>query len=159
MLRLQWTAIGTFLASIGNWGVDASIPNCADACVTLATDFDYAGCLETDDLYYACRCTSPEFLGTLAICIHSHCNPDEWSYVDVELCQGYGKTAPIESYVVVLANASLYATDPPTNLTADLTNPVKFSEPDFEIAYRTTSDFNRNNNDGSFFGYSRSLCG
>jgi CFEM domain len=131
--------------------VDASIPYCADACVTLATDFDYAQCLETDDLYYAC-CASPEFLGTIAICIHSHCNPDEWSYVDVDLCQGYGETAPIGSYLVVLANASLYATGPPTNLTADLTDPIKFSESDFEIAYRTASDFDGNYTDRSFFG-------
>jgi CFEM domain len=81
MLRLQLIAIAIFLTSIGNWGVEASIPYCADACVTLATDFDYAGCLHTDDLYYACGWASPEFLGTIAICIYSHCNPDEWSYV------------------------------------------------------------------------------
>ena len=152
MLRLQLIAIGIFLASIGNWGVDASIPYCADACATLATNFEYAGCLETDELYYACRCASPEFLGTIALCIHSHCNPGEWSYVDVDLCQGYGQTAPIESYLVALANATLYAAAPPSNLTQDLTNPVMFSDVDFAVAYRTTADFDGNYTDGSFFG-------
>jgi hypothetical protein len=83
---------------------------------------------------------------------HAHCNTDEWSDVDVEVCQGYGETAPIESYLVVLVNVSLSATGAPTNLKADLTNPVKFSDSDFEMAYRTTSDFDGNHTDGSFFG-------
>jgi len=133
--------------------VSAANPVCTDACLTLATNYEYAGCSPTDELYYACRCASPEFLGTIAVCIEGRCDHSEWSWIDVEICQGYGETAPIPSFQAFLANASQHASSPPDNATEPLLYPITFPAESFANAIATTSDFTDNMTDGSFFGY------
>lgn len=149
----MWVAIS--FAGLGLLAtVRAADPVCAAACLTLATNYEYAGCAPEDELYYACRCASPEFLGTIAVCIEDRCDHSEWNWIDVEICQDYGETAPIPSFQTVLANASQHTTPPPDNLTELLTNPIAFSIDSFANAIATTSDFTNNMTDGSFFGYS-----
>ena len=133
--------------------VNGADPICADACLTLATNYVYSGCNPDDELYYACRCISPEFLGTLALCVQRHCDPKEWDWLDVEICQNYGETKPIPGYEVVVANATRFAGEVPENTTLALMYPVRFSEEVFETSFDTSAEFIGNMTDASFFGY------
>jgi hypothetical protein len=144
------TILATLAFVVGVRGAD---PICADACLTLATNYAYGGCSDTDENYYACRCISPEFLGTLALCLQEHCSTDEWEWIDVDICQEYGKTAPIESCESVIAKATKFAGDPPENATEVLTYPLKFSKEVFDASFDTSADFIGNMTDASFFGY------
>jgi len=128
-------------------------PFCASACLTITTDFVYDNCSPLDDLYYACRCTNPTFLGNMAVCIDQYCKGEGWNWLDSDICQGYGETGPIISYETVLANATKYVTESPKNLTLALMNPVYFPEVGFPHAYDTVADFDGNMEDASFFGY------
>jgi len=129
-------------------------PICGDACLTLATNFNYYGCSATDDLYYACRCVSPEFLGTMALCIdNNNCNRDIWDWVDKVICQGYGEiVAPIPPFQTVLANATRFQGPPPTNATNPVSYPLIFPEDIFVVSYETSNAFTGNLTYGSFFG-------
>jgi hypothetical protein len=44
--------------------VTAAEPAYASACMTLATNYVYDNCSSSDELYYDCRCASPQFLGS-----------------------------------------------------------------------------------------------
>src|SRR5579859_7649049 len=142
------TSLGLFILQ-----VQAADPICADACLTLATNYVYDDCSLLDENYYACRCISPEFLGTLALCIQEHCDTSEWEWIDMDICQGYGETGQIASYETVIANATEFAADPPENATLSLTNPLKFPRSVFGQAFETSADFIGNMTDASFFGY------
>ena len=126
-------------------------PICADPCLTLATNYVYGGCSDTDENYYACRRISPEFLGTLVLCIQGYCRTEEWEWIDVDICQGYGETGPIESYETVIANATKFGGNPPENETEVLTCPLKFSSEMFDASFDTSADFIGNMMDSSFF--------
>jgi hypothetical protein len=125
------------LVAVGN-EAQAHDPICADACLTIATNFVYGGCSGTDDLYYACRCVSPEFLGTLALCVQENCPSSEWEWLDVEICQGYGESSPIPSLESVLANATQFGGPPPDNLTDVLTYPLIVPSTIFQASYDTS---------------------
>jgi len=152
---LSATALVTLLGALASLSqVNGADLICADACLTLATNYVYSGCNPDDELSYACRCISPEFLGTLALCVQGHCDPKEWGWLDVEICQNYGETKPIPGYEVVVANATRFAGEAPENATFKaLTYPVRFSEEVFETSFDTSADFIGNMTDASFFGY------
>jgi hypothetical protein len=145
-------AIGLSFSLLVNQ-VQAADPICADACLTIATNFVYSGCDPLDDNYYACRCISPEFLGTLAVCIEEHCAHEEWEWIDVDICQGYGESAPIPSYETVIANATKFAGPIPDNTTEPLTYPLDVPQAIFQNSFDTSNDFIGNMRDSSFFGY------
>jgi hypothetical protein len=151
-------AVGLSLLLLGNQA-QAHDPICADACLTIATNFVYGGCSDTDDNYYACRCINPEFLGTLALCVQENCPSSQWEWLDVEICQGYGESSPIPSLESVLTNATKFSGPPPDNLTAVLTYPLIVPPTIFKTAYDTSDDFIGNMTDSSFFGYIISLSG
>src|ERR1700686_5582020 len=52
-------------------------PVCGDACVKLAKAYIYPGCGKGTA---SCLCKSPEFLGSLALCISDHCNQGDWDW-------------------------------------------------------------------------------
>lgn len=128
-------------------------PICASSCLTLATNYLYSGCSGLDELYYACRCVSPEFLGSMAVCIREQCNGEGWDWLDEDICQEYGETAPMPSFESVLSNATKYVTNPPTNISLELTSPIRYNEQDFINAYKTVDIFDGNMTDASFYGY------
>ena len=131
----------------------AGEPICADACLTLATNYVYDNCSPLSELYYDCRCVNPYFLGSIAICIKEHCNGEGWEWIDKDICQEYGETAPIPSLETVVSNATQYVTDPPTNISLPLTSPIRYNDMDFLYSFETVNDFDGNMTDGSFFGY------
>jgi hypothetical protein len=155
--RMQNTLVCVFLTVLSFVvRVRGADPICADACLTLATNYVYGGCSETDELYYACRCISPEFLGTLALCVQEHCDSQEWEWLDMGICQAYGESGPIQKYETVITNATKYAGDPPENATLALTYPLKFPSDVFGASFDTSADFIGNMTNSSFFGYSPS---
>jgi hypothetical protein len=154
-MKMTWNSkvvvLSIRLLSILLEGVMA-IPNpvCVDACYRLANDYKFAPCAKKTD---ECRCKSSVWLGTMALCVHDHCDHDLWDWVDQDICQTDGGSEPLAPLMSVVAHASQFSKPAPKNVTKMVSNPIIWDPTIYENEYLSSLYFIGNKTDSSFFGY------
>lgn len=148
MKTISVVSIG--LLSLSGVVVAKPNPPCVDACYRLAKDYSFAPCAKKKD---PCRCKSPVWLGTMALCVQDHCDHDLWDWVDREICQIDGElTKSLPSLTSITANASQFSQGIPKNETKTVYSPIVWDDTTFDNAYWSSVYFIGNKTDSSFFG-------
>ena len=126
------------------------MPVCVDTCYRLARTYKFAPCAKKTD---ECHCKSSAWLGTMALCVQDHCDHDLWDWVDQDICQTDGGSAPLAPLMSIVANASQFGQPAPKNVTNTVSNPIIWDPTVYENNYLSSLYFVGNKTDSSFFGY------